>query len=425
MFAVAMYMVSRFLIGIGLTVASTAAPMMVAELAHPNTRTTMTALYNTLWYFGVCIPGAVRSPRVLISFQSIVAAWTTYGSWRIDSTWSWRLPTLLQALPACINLIAIWWLPESPRWLVGKDRRQEALDILTKYHGNGDADSPLVAAEFTEICETLQLELTGQRSWSELFRTKANRHRTFLVVCCALFPQWSGNGLISYYIAPILRSIGITSQANITLINGILQIWNMLIAITGACLVARVGRRPLFLTSTGGMLAVMIAWTISGSVFDKTKSTATGAGILVCVILFATSYNICWNPLAVAYPVEILPFSIRAKGIALLMGATKGATFFNQFVNPIGLAELGWRYYIVYCVWLSVVLTVVYYTFPETKVRHSSRIDWPLLTVKKNHTLEDTADIFEKKHLPWSRDKSERSSVVQCVEIRNTSTKAT
>ncbi|RKL43272.1 hypothetical protein BFJ72_g4685 [Fusarium proliferatum] len=379
-----MYMASRFLIGLGITIASSSAPMLAAELAHPESRTTLTSMYNTLWYLG-----------------SIIAAWTTYGTYRINSEWSWRLPTALQALPAVINLIGLWFLPESPRWLVGQDRHDEARDILIKYHANGDQDSAFVAAEFEEIRTALQLELAGSRSWKELVQTKANRHRTFLVICCAFFPQWSGNGLVSYYIAPVLRSIGINSQEDITLINGILQIWNMIVAMTGANLVNRVGRRPLFVVATSCMLAGMVAWTITGSVFARTKSEATGAGILTCVIFFASSYNICWNPLAVAYPVEILPFNIRAKGIALLMGSIKGASFFNQFVNPIGLKNLGWKYYIVYCVWLCIVLITVFFMFPETK----------------NRSLEEISEVFEK-HSEGAPEKQVEATDIECIEHR-------
>ncbi|CAF3592852.1 unnamed protein product [Fusarium graminearum] len=336
-----MYMASQFLIGFGITIASSSAPMLAAELAHPESRTTLTSMYNTLWYLG-----------------SIIAAWTTYGTYRINSEWSWRLPTALQALPAIVNLVGLWFLPESPRWLVGQDRHEDARAILIKYHAGGDENSAFVAAEFEEIRAALQLELAGTRSWKELVQTKANRHRTFLVLCCAFFPQWSGNGLVSYYIAPVLRSIGINSQEDITLINGILQIWNMIVAMTGANLVNRVRRRPLFIVATSCMLAV-------------------------------------------AYPVEILPFNIRAKGSALLMGSIKGASFFNQFVNPIGLKNLGWKYYIVCCVWLCFVLLTVFFMFPETK----------------NRSLEEISEVFEKYSDEQTEKKLEATSV-ECVEHR-------
>ncbi|KAM0371989.1 hypothetical protein ACHAO7_008340 [Fusarium culmorum] len=365
-----MYMASRFLIGFGITIASSSAPMLAAELAHPESRTTLTSMYNTLWYLG-----------------SILIPTDLYNT--------------LQALPAIVNLVGLWFLPESPRWLVGQDRHEDARAILIKYHAGGDENSAFVAAEFEEIRAALQLELARTRSWKELVQTKANRHRTFLFLCCAFFPQWSGNGLVSYYIAPVLRSIGINSQEDITLISGILQIGNMIVAMTGANLVNRVGRRPLFIVATSCMLADMVAWTITGSVFARTKSEATGAGILTCVIFFASSYNICWNPLAVAYPVEILPFNIRAKGIALLMGSIKGASFFNQFVNPIGLKNLGWKYYIVYCVWLCFVLLTVFFMFPETK----------------NRSLEEISEVFEKYSDEQTEKKLEATSV-KCVEHR-------
>ncbi|EKG15262.1 General substrate transporter [Macrophomina phaseolina MS6] len=108
------------------------------------------------------------------------------------------------------------------------------------------------------------------------------------------------------------------------------------------------------------MLASMVAWT---------GSEAARAGVLAYIIIFfLMSYNVCWDPLAVAYPVEILPFGIRAKGLALLIGSIKGASFFHQFVNRVSLEKLGWKYYIVYCFWLVVVLATVG-QFSETKTK--------------------------------------------------------
>ncbi|KXJ96351.1 general substrate transporter [Microdochium bolleyi] len=360
----AMFLISRFVIGFGLTIAGSSAPMLTAELAHPASRTTITSMYNTLWYVG-----------------SIIAAWVTYGTFRIQNDWSWRIPALLQLIPSVINLAGCWALPESPRWLIGKERYDEAKAILIKWHGNGDENSELVRLEYTEIYETIQLEMSlGKQSWKQLVNSPGNRYRTFLVLCCAYFPQWSGVGLVSYYLAPVLRTIGIVDQERITLINGIIQIWNMIVSMTGANLVNRLGRRKIFLGATTLMLLTMIAWTIAGSQYSATKANGAGVAVLFCIVLFMSSYNFAWNPLSVAYPVEILTFPIRAKGVSLLVGAVKSASFFNQFVNPIGLADLGWKFYIVYCCWLGVVLAVIYFCFPETMGR----------------SLEEIALIFDK-----------------------------
>lgn len=176
-----MFLISRFVIGFGLTIAGSSAPMLTAELAHPSSRTTITSMYNTLWYVG-----------------SIIAAWVTYGTFRVASDWSWRIPALLQLIPSVINITGCWFLPESPRWLVGKERYDEAKEVLIKWHGNGDANSELVMLEYAEIYEIIQLEMSmGKQSWKQLFNTPGNRYRTFLVLCCAYFPQWSGSGLVS------------------------------------------------------------------------------------------------------------------------------------------------------------------------------------------------------------------------------------
>ncbi|KAK9320746.1 hypothetical protein V1517DRAFT_196354 [Lipomyces orientalis] len=93
-----MFLISRFILGFGLTFCTTAAPSLVAELCRPKERTTITAICNKCWFIG-----------------SIVAAWITFGTRRIESTWSWRIPSLLQMVPSLCQLAAIWLLPESPR----------------------------------------------------------------------------------------------------------------------------------------------------------------------------------------------------------------------------------------------------------------------------------------------------------------------
>ena len=81
---------------------------------------------------------------------SIAAAWITFGTRNINNSWSWRLPSLLQLCPSLIQLSTIWFLPESPRWLVWNDRHDDAIAALKQYHGEGE-ETELVKLEFEEI----------------------------------------------------------------------------------------------------------------------------------------------------------------------------------------------------------------------------------------------------------------------------------
>lgn len=88
--------------------------------------------------------------------------------------------------------------PESPRYLISKDRNEEAFDILVKYHAEGDRDSVFVKAEMAQIKTTLAAEMEGKKqSWINLFKHAGMRRRLFVTAFLGLFTQWSGNTLIS------------------------------------------------------------------------------------------------------------------------------------------------------------------------------------------------------------------------------------
>jgi hypothetical protein len=172
--------------------------------------------YNTTWYLG-----------------SIIAAWLTYGTNNIHSEWSWRIPSIVQALPSLLQISCVWFVPESPRWYISKGQPEKALAVLAKVHAEGDFDSEIVQLEYEEVKTTIAIEKEAEQTgWLELFKTKGNRHRLLILISAGLFSQWSGNGLVSYYISGVLDSIGITNPDMKLKINGVLNIWNCLVATT-------------------------------------------------------------------------------------------------------------------------------------------------------------------------------------------------
>lgn len=105
-------------------------------------------------------------------------------------------------------------VPESPRWLISKDRNEQALQVLAKYHANGNDQNSTVQFEYREIRETLELERTAREnsSYLDFMKTKGNRWRLAIIVSVGLISQYSGNAVISNYMNLIYTGAGITDQ---------------------------------------------------------------------------------------------------------------------------------------------------------------------------------------------------------------------
>jgi len=200
-----------------------------------------------------------------------------------------------------------------------------------------------------------------------------------IIIALAFFSQWSGNGLVSYYLNKVFDSIGITNPTIQLLINGILQIWNLFWAILAAFMADRLGRRFLFITSACGMLLFFTLQTICSSLFAQHGTQGAAHAVIAFIFLFYASYDIAFTPLIVSYTVEILPFHLRAKGFNIFNFVISAALIFNQYINPIALDHIAWKYYFVYVAWLCFEIVFLYFFIVETK----------------NRTLEETAALFD------------------------------
>jgi len=344
-----MFIAARFLIGLGSGTSGLGSPLLITEIAHPAERGKITALYNTQYYFGAFLGG-----------------WITFGTLYIGSNWSWRLPSLLQAAPSAVQVFLVLLLPESPRFLMSKGKDEKALQILAKYHANGNAEDPLVRFEYAEMKASIaQGEQKGR--WGDLFATPGNRYRVFICLCCGIFSQFSGTSLTAYYLHNILDSIGETDPKYQNKLNGFILMVNMIEAWFWSFMVDRVGRRPLFLIAAGGMCCTFSIWIALTAENLKTGNISYGKGVIAMIFFHNFFYNFAWISLNVAYPLEILGYKIRANGLLLQNLATSVALFINQYAIPPGIAAGSWKFYFLFEGLLIIQFITVYFFFIETR----------------------------------------------------------
>lgn len=310
---------------------------------------------------------------------SIIASGVARGGLNVGGNVSWELVIWVQLLFAAIIFIAAYFLPESPRWLYVNNKQQASKAMLTKFHGNGNPDSEWVKLQLNEYEELLELDGADKRWWDyrALFKNRSTCYRLFCNVCISVFGQWAGNSVLSYFMSKVLDTIGIdgnTGQANVILINNCQQ---FCFALFGANLVDRVGRRPLLLFSNIGCCLVWLAMTVSAALYQESipdgattgTNKAAGTACLAFIFIFGAVYSIGFTPLQALYPVEVLSFEMRAKGMGFSGFATSASSMLNQFAWPVSMARIGWHTYIIFTAWCAVQSTVIYFFIPETKNR--------------------------------------------------------
>lgn len=269
------------MLGFGIPTCIVAASSLLGELGYPKERPVLTSLFNVSYFIG-----------------ELLAAGICFGTNSIASHWQWRLPSILQAVPSLVQISLVLFLPESPRWLISKDRHEEAHEILIKYHAEGNRDSEFVRAEMAQIRSTLFMEIeASKKSWLDLFATSGMRRRVILSTALGLFTQWSGNTLLSYYLGKLLKMIGWTNSTDIQKVNVGLSSWSLITAATAAFLVTRFRRRVMYMTCVISLLAVYIGWTIC---MERTMTSdaaghinhGAGIGVLFFIFAYKPAYNI-------------------------------------------------------------------------------------------------------------------------------------
>ncbi|KAL7908042.1 hexose transporter [Trichoderma velutinum] len=348
---VAMFAIARILIGFAIAGVALICPAYVAETLPPTWRSTGLGILNSIFYVG-----------------GLIAAAVTYGTAHMQSTWAWRIPSLMQGVFAIASIAILPFIPESPRFLQSKGRTEEAIRSLAVITSNGDINALSVVEQHEEIKLTLEWEKNQHvMSAKHILKQPSLRKRLNLTISVALIVALSGNNIVSYYFGTMLTQAGITSTDTQLVINVVLNVFCLFAAPAGTFLADKMGRKPLALASCVSQTVFLF---IVGALTKEFGTTDNKNGIyatVAMIFLFQGAYSFAWTPLATMYPPEVLNYSLRALGMSIYTFCFYGSGLAVTFVFPTALDTIGWKLYMINGGWDILQTVFVAWYWVETK----------------------------------------------------------
>jgi MFS transporter, SP family, sugar:H+ symporter len=327
----ALFVVARIMGGMAVGAASVLSPAYISEVAPAHIRGRMTTVQQIMIITGL------TAAFVVNYFLAASAGTSTAPYWAGIEAWRWMY--LMQAVPAAVFLIALLFIPESPRYLVSKGRIDEAGRVLTKLFGAEEA-----ATKVEEIKASFNAD--HRPRLSDIFDPVKGGVRPIVWagLLLAVFQQLVGINVIFYYGATLWQLAGFTEDQSlqINIVSGVVSI--------AACfgtilLVDRIGRKPLI--GSAGMAATLFAlvYAFANGTLDADGqlqlSSSLGTLALIAANLYVIFFNLSWGPIMWVMLGEMFPNQIRGSALAICGFFQWFANFLISFTFPIMAVGLG------------------------------------------------------------------------------------
>jgi sugar porter (SP) family MFS transporter len=344
------FVIFRFIGGLGIGSAAVLSPLYIAEISPARIR------------------GALVSVNQMAIVTGILLAYFVNWVFAGAGPSNWRYMYAMGAIPSVMFFLLLLRVPESPRWLVKKDRGEEATRVLTRVN-----TAAIAQREILDIKETLALE---EGSFRELFKP-GFRRPILIAIVLAVFQQITGINAILYYAPRIFESAGFARLSAIGQ-STIVGFTNMIFTIVAIVLADRVGRRPLLLVATGGMGFSLV---LLGAAFKY--QFLPPSALLLIILLYIAFFASAMGPLVWVVMAEIFP--IRMRGAA--MGLATLVLWFADFVVTLTFPVISDNLSSSTAFWLyaamcALDLIFMIFYLPETKGKSLEEIERHWLKAK-------------------------------------------
>ncbi|KRA42847.1 sugar porter family MFS transporter [Pseudoxanthomonas sp. Root630] len=328
-----LFIAARVLGGFAVGAASVISPAYIAEVAPARYRGRLATVQQIAIISGLFT--AFLSNYLLAK----AAGASTEALWGGHAAWSWMF--WMQAVPSVIFLVLLLTIPESPRYLVVKRRKDEALRVLTRLFGGAEAQAKLAEIDASLSADHHRPQLSDLKNKT----TGKIRPIVWVGIGLATFQQLVGINVVFYYGAVLWQAVGFSENdaLAINVLSGALSI--------GACIVTvllidRIGRKPLLWIGSVGMAVslALVVWAFaSGSLVDGHLQLPEGMGTLALVAanLYVIFFNMSWGPVMWVMLGEMFPNQIRGSALAVAGAAQWTSNFAITVTFPILLGSIG------------------------------------------------------------------------------------
>ena len=344
---------ARFVLGLAVGSAALVVPLYLSEIAPTKIR------------------GAIGSLNQLMIVVGILAAFIVNAI--LASSGDWRLMLGLAAIPSLILLVGMFFMPETPRFLVRTGEEDEARDVLEEVRSDsGRAEEP--ERKIEEIREVDEQEEGGGL---ELLKEKWVRPALVVAIGLAVLQQLIGINTIIYYAPTTLTSVGYGPESAIyaNLVIGTLNVAATIVAIR---IVDSVGRKPMLLGGLIGMVTSLTVLGLSSELLSEPNSAGDPAAVitLLCLAGFIVSFAATWGPVVWVMLPEVLPLSVRGTAMGVAVCLHWGANFLVSQTFPVMLDAWGpGPVFLGYAAIGVLAFVFVRAVVPETKGRSLEEIE--------------------------------------------------